>query len=160
MKKVIMLAAVVAALVSCQSKGMKAEEAAADSTALAMEEQPIVDEGWVFEGTVPATKTTPAANYLLTLNALENAGDTVYTMDITWLGADNGKDKVVTSKGMKKEVSKVVKNQPKKVIKLTPADGSAPMYLVVVNDTTLRMVNDSTLQETTSVCDLLLQPAK
>ena len=32
MKKVIMLAAVVAALVSCQSKGTKAEEAVADSS--------------------------------------------------------------------------------------------------------------------------------
>ena len=37
MKKVIMLAAVVAALVSCQSKGTKAEEAVADSLAVAME---------------------------------------------------------------------------------------------------------------------------
>lgn len=156
MKKVIMLAAVVAALVSCQSKGMKAEEAAADSTALAMEE-PTVDEGWVFVGTVPATKTTPAANYMLTLNAEANAVDTVYTMDVTWLGADNGNNKVVSSKGKKQEVHKVVKNQPKKAIKLTPADGSAPMYLVVVNDTTLRMVNDSTLQETATSYDLLLQ---
>lgn len=153
-----MLAAVVAALVSCQSKGMKAEQAAADSSALAMEEQPIVDEGWVFEGSVPATKTSPAADYVLTLNALESGGDTLYTMDVTWLGADNGNNKVVTSKGKKQEVHKVVKKQPKKAIKLTPADGSAPMYLVVVNDTTLRVVNDSTLQETATSYDLLLQP--
>ena len=36
MKKVIMLAAVVAALASCQSKANKAAEAQADSLALAM----------------------------------------------------------------------------------------------------------------------------
>lgn len=156
MKKVFMLAAVVAALVSCQSKGMKAEEANADSLALAT--MPTVDEGWVFEGMVPATKTAPAARYVLALNAMANANDTTYTMDITWLGADQGKDKVVSSQGKKQEVQKVVKNMPKKAVKLTPADGSAPMYLVVVNDTTLRMVNDSTLQETAASYDMILQP--
>ena len=33
--------------------------------------------------------------------------------------------------------------------KLTPSDGDAPVYFVVVNDTTLRLVNDS-LQEAVS----------
>ena len=41
-----------------------------------------------------------------------------------------------------------MKNQPKKGIKLTPNNGDKPMYFLVVNDTTLRMVNDSTLVET------------
>jgi hypothetical protein len=36
----------------------------------------------------------------------------------------------------------------KKGVKLTPDDGNKPMYFLVVNDTTLRMVNDSTLVET------------
>ena len=45
MKKVIMLAAVVAALVSCQSKGTKAEEAVADSLAVAME--PTMEERYM-----------------------------------------------------------------------------------------------------------------
>ena len=52
MKKVIMLAAVVAALVSCQSKGTKAEEAVADSLAVAME--PTMEETQVYEGVLPA----------------------------------------------------------------------------------------------------------
>lgn len=47
-----MLAAVVAALVSCQSKGTKAEEAVADSLAVAME--PTMEETQVYEGVLPA----------------------------------------------------------------------------------------------------------
>ena len=39
--------------------------------------------------------------------------------------------------------------KPTKAVKLTPNDGEAPMYFVIVNDTTLRLVNDS-LQEAVS----------
>ena len=39
--------------------------------------------------------------------------------------------------------------KPVTAVKLTPKDGEAPMYFVVVNDTTLRLVNDS-LQEAVS----------
>ena len=41
----------------------------------------------------------------------------------------------------------MVNNKPKKAIKLTPDNGDSPMYFVVVNDTTIRLVNDSTLEE-------------
>ena len=63
MKKVIMLAAVVAALVSCQSKGTKAEEAVADSLAVAME--PTMEETQVYEGVLPAADG-PGIRYVLT----------------------------------------------------------------------------------------------
>ena len=86
MKKVIMLAAVVAALASCQSKANKAAEAQADSLAIAM--TPITELTEVYEGTLPAADG-PGIDY------------------------------------------------------------EAPMYFVVVNDTTLRLVNDS-LQEAVS----------
>ena len=77
MKKVIMLAAVVAALVSCQSKGTKAEEAVADSLAVAME--PTMEETQVYEGVLPAADG-PGIRYVLTLNTLANATDTTYTL--------------------------------------------------------------------------------
>lgn len=48
MKKVIMLAAVVAALASCQSKANKAAEAEADS--LSIEMAPITEVTEVYEG--------------------------------------------------------------------------------------------------------------
>ena len=49
---------------------------------------------------------------------------------------------------VRENINKVVNNQPKKGVKLTPDNGDQPMYFLVVNDTTLRMVNDSTLVET------------
>ena len=123
MKKVIMLAAVVAALASCQSKANKAAEAQADSLAIAM--TPITELTEVYEGTLPAADG-PGIDYVLTLNAATDGVDTVYTLDMTYLDAEG--------QGQNK---------------LTPKDGEAPMYFVVVNDTTLRLVNDS-LQEAVS----------
>ena len=54
-----------------------------------------------------------------------------------------------TSKGKKQVIKKTVNNKQKTAYKLTPSDGDAPVYFVVVNDTTLRLVNDS-LQEAVS----------
>ena len=67
MKKVIMLAAVVAALASCQSKANKAAEAQADSLALAM--TPITELTEVYEGTLPAADG-PGIDYVLTLERM------------------------------------------------------------------------------------------
>ena len=73
MKKVIMLAAVVAALASCQSKANKAAEAEADS--LSIEMAPITEVTEVYEGTLPAADG-PGIDYVLTLNAATDGVDT------------------------------------------------------------------------------------
>ena len=77
MKKVIMLAAVVAALASCQSKANKTAEAEADSLAIAM--TPITELTEVYEGTLPAADG-PGIDYVLTLNAATAGVDTTYTL--------------------------------------------------------------------------------
>ena len=147
MKKVIMLAAVVAALASCQSKGTKAEEAVADSLAVAME--PTMEETQVYEGVLPAADG-PGIRYVLTLNMLADANDTTYTLDMTYLDAEGqGKDKTFSSKGKPQMIQKTVKNKKKAALKLTPSDGSEPVYFVIANDTTLTLSNDS-LQEAVS----------
>ena len=136
MKKVIMLAAVVAALASCQSKANKAAEAEADSIAIeAM--SPTVEATEVYEGTLPAADG-PGIRYVLTLNMLADANDTTYTLDMTYLDADGqGKDKTFTSAGKPQMIQKTVKNKKKTAHKLTPNDGSDPVYFVIANDTTL-----------------------
>lgn len=147
MKKVIMLAAVVAALASCQSKANKAAEAEADS--LSIEMAPITEVTEVYEGTLPAADG-PGIDYVLTLNAATDSVDTTYTLDMTYLDAEGqGKNKTFSSKGKQQTIQKVVNKKPTKAVKLTPNDGEAPMYFVIVNDTTLRLVNDS-LQEAVS----------
>lgn len=147
MKKVIMLAAVVAALASCQSKANKAAEAGADSLAVAM--TPITELTEVYEGTLPAADG-PGIDYVLTLNAATDGVDTMFTLDMTYLDAEGqSQNKKFTAKGKQQMIHKMVNKKPTKAVKLTPNDGQAPMYFVIVNDTTLRLVNDS-LQEAVS----------
>ena len=67
-----MLAAVVAALASCQSKANKTAEAEADSLAIAM--TPITELTEVYEGTLPAADG-PGIDYVLTLHALPVAAN-------------------------------------------------------------------------------------
>lgn len=103
----------------------------------------------VYEGTLPAADG-PGIDYVLTLNAATDGVDTTYTLDMTYLDAEGqGKNKTFSSKGKQQTVQKVVNKKPTKAVKLTPNDGEAPMYFVIVNDTTLRLVNDS-LQEAVS----------
>ena len=147
MKKVIMLEAVVAALASCQSKANKAAEAQADSLALAM--TPITELTEVYEGTLPAADG-PGIQYVLSVDSVGPDGESGYTLVTTYLDAEGpGKNKSFTSKGKKEVIQKDVNNKKKTAIKLTPNDGDTPVYFVVVNDTTLRLVNDS-LQEAVS----------
>lgn len=147
MRKVIMLAAVVAALASCQSKAHKTAEAEADSLGIVM--TPITSLTEVYEGTLPAADG-PGIDYVLTLNATTDGMDTTYTLEMTYLDADGqGKNQTFTSKGKQQMVHKMVNRKPTKAVKLTPNNGEAPMYFVIVNDTTLRLVNDS-LQEAVS----------
>ena len=60
-----------------------------------------------------------------------------------------GKNKSFTSTGKRQVIQKDANNNKKTAYKLTPNDGEDPVYFVVVNDTTLRLVNDS-LQEAVS----------
>lgn len=148
MKKLLMFAALVAALASCQSNNKKTVQAEmADTT---MDALPIMEVDEVFTGTIPAADG-PGIDFVLTLGVTTDGIDTLYTLDMTYLDAAGpGKNQTFTSKGKKNEIHKVVNNKPKKAVKLTPDNGNSPMYFVIVNDTTLRMVNDSTLQETIS----------
>ena len=121
MKKVMMIAALAAALVSCQSKGTQ------NNDAVAMDESVMAVTGSVGPD-----------------------GESGYTLVTTYLDAEGpGKNKSFTSKGKKEVIQKDVDNKKKTAIKLTPNDGDTPVYFVVVNDTTLRLVNDS-LQEAVS----------
>ena len=150
MKKIMMLVAIAAAFASCQSNNKKGAEIVMenDSVVAIIPAPPMVEvDEEIFTGTIPAADG-PGIDYVLTLGAATDGIDTVYMLDMTYLDAAGpGKNKTFTSKGTKKDIHKVVNNQPKKAIKLTPDNGDSPMYFVVVNDTTIRMVNDSTLEE-------------
>lgn len=149
MKKLMMFVAIVAAFVSCQSNNKKqAEIIVENDSVVAIIPAPVEVDEEIFTGTIPAADG-PGIDYILTLGAATDGVDTVYTLEMTYLDADGpGKHQTFTTKGKQQSVHKVVNNQPKKGVKLTPNNGDQPMYFLVVNDTTLRMVNDSTLVET------------
>ena len=149
MKKLMMFVAIVAAFVSCQSNNKKqAEIIVENDSVVAIIPAPVEVDEEIFTGTIPAADG-PGIDYILTLGAATDGVDTVYTLEMTYLDADGpGKHQTFATKGKQQSVHKVVNNQPKKGVKLTPNNGDQPMYFLVVNDTTLRMVNDSTLVET------------
>jgi len=145
----MMLVAIVAAFASCQSNKKKNVEMIMENdSVIAIMPAPIEVDEEIFTGTLPAADG-PGIDYVLTLGAATDGVDTVYTLEMTYLDADGpGKHQTFTSKGKQKTIHKKVNNHPKKGVKLTPDNGDQPMYFLVVNDTTLRMVNDSTLVET------------
>ena len=101
------------------------------------------------EGILPAADG-PGIQYVLSVDSVGPDGESGYTLVTTYLDAEGpGKNKSFTSKGKKEVIQKDVDNKKKTAIKLTPNDGDTPVYFVVVNDTTLRLVNDS-LQEAVS----------
>ena len=152
MKKVIFLVAIVAALASCQSKSNKTavDDSAIDSM------MPIVEETEVYAGTLPATAGSPAINYVLTLDMMADSNDTLYTLDVVCL--DDNQQPTAQKMSVKDKpemIKKIIKDKKldkkvnKAAIKLTPNDGSEPMYFLVTNDTTLTLTTDS-LQESIS----------
>ncbi len=145
----MMLVAIVAAFASCQSNNKKNVELIMENdSVIAIVPAPIEVDEEIFTGTLPAADG-PGIDYVLTLGAATDGVDTIYTLEMTYLDADGpGKHQTFTSKGKQKTIHKKVNNHPKKAVKLTPDNGDQPMYFLVVNDTTLRMVNDSTLVET------------
>ena len=146
-----MWVAVAAAFASCQSINKKNMEMIVenDSVVAIIAAPPVIEvDEEIFTGTLPAADG-PGIDYVLTLGAATDGVDTVYTLDMTYLDANGpGKHQTFKTKGKQQKVHKVVNNQPKKAVKLTPDNGDQPMYFLIVNDTTLRMVNDSTLVET------------
>ncbi len=132
----MMVAAIAAALVSCQSKGTRSNDAAA------MDKDTTATQLPVFEGTLPAADG-PGIRYILSVENPKADQAGTYTLVTTYLDAKGaGKDQSFTSKGTKQLIRKDVDNQPKTALKLTPENGDAPVYFVMVNDTTLRLVGE------------------
>ncbi|MFV0585946.1 copper resistance protein NlpE N-terminal domain-containing protein [Bacteroides reticulotermitis] len=142
MKKVFMMVAVVAALASCQSKANKGSEAGSDSLAVEVA-SPLSETSEVYQGTLPAADG-PGIDYVLALNTAVNGTDTIYSLEMTYLDAEGpGKNKSFTFKGKQESIRKVVNQKTKRGYKLSADHDDTPVYFVVVNDSTLRLVNEN-----------------
>lgn len=147
MKKLVFMFATAALVLSCQSKGNKAE----------MIESEVVEEGIVttpdptiegmvaqtYEGVLPAADCE-GVNYNLVILTEEDSvgGDGLYQLTATYLGADNGKDKTLKSKGKKVTLHGTPKNKKATAYKLVPEDGSESINFLVATDSTLTLVGE------------------
>lgn len=147
MKKVMLIAAIAAALVSCQSKSNQNNYTTDESVmAVAADDSSAVA---VYEGILPAADG-PGIQYVLSIDSIGPNGESGYTLITTYLDADGqGKNKSYTTKGKRRILHRDINNRNRTAYQLIPDDGEDPVYFVVVNDTTLRLVNDS-LQEAVS----------
>ena len=143
MKKVMMIAALAAALVSCQSKGTQ------NNDTVAMDESVMAVTGndssavAVYEGILPAADG-PGIQYVLSVDSVGPDGESGYTLVTTYLDAEGpGKNKSFTFQRKERSYPERRRQQEENSHQADPNDGDTPVYFVVVNDTTLRLVNDS-----------------
>ncbi len=147
MKKVMMIAAIAAALASCQSKGTQ-DNVSKDETATTTANDNSTNLS-VYEGIVPAADG-PGIRYVLSVDNVNSEKEGTYTLVTTYLDSEGaGKENSFTSKGTKQIIRKEVNKVTKTALKLTSDNGDAPVYFLIVNDTTLRLVNED-LQEAES----------
>lgn len=138
----MLMAACVAALVSCQSKGNQSEEALLDDgvlTIVANDSSAVA----VYEGVLPAADG-PGIQYVLSVDSIGPDGESDYTLIMNYIDANGpGKDQTFTSKGKSKTIQKKENNKTKKVFQLTPNDGSASLFFELLNDSTLLLIGES-----------------
>ncbi len=147
MKKLVFVFATAVLVLSCQSKGNKAEviesEIVEDSIVIAPDStlEGMVSE--TYEGVLPAADCE-GIRYNLVIQTDEDSigGDGLYQLSMTYLGADNGKDKTFKSKGKKVTLHGTPKNKKATVYQLVPTDGEESINFLVATDSTLTLVGE------------------
>ena len=132
MKRLLMMLPLLGMLTACCADRKCASattEVVPDTTAVAYEE--------IYAGTFPAADCS-GISYLLRFYLSEEGSDTLFVLDATYLDADgDGLHKSFTTTG---KCSSMVDQA---YFSLNPDNGESPMNFQIVNDTILRMVNDS-----------------
>ena len=143
MKKIMILAVACAALAACQPKAKPAtNEAGTDTTAVA------ATDTTHYEGVVPAADG-PGIRYEL---ALANDSTDGFVLTETYLAAKDGKDETHTYNGKKEVMKKTVNGKEQTAYKFDLGKDGGVSYFLVVDDSTLRMVNEE-LEEAATGAD-------
>ena len=126
MRKIVfaIIGVAVVMLTACQSSQSKSVERGKEESRV------------IYKGILPAADC-PGIVYDLTL-----IGDSAYTLNMTYLEGIDGKDVTFSSTGN----VDYTRQGDKRAVILKPSTDEVATYLLVVNDSILRMVNDS-LQE-------------
>ncbi len=142
MKKALMALAACALIASCQQKG-KTEANAENADSVAVDS--MVSDSVRYEGVIPAADG-PGIRYQL---ALANDSTDGFSLVMTYLEAENGADKAFYYNGKKEDVKKTVDGKEKSGYKLNLGKEEDAEYFLLLNDSTLRMV-DKDLKEAVS----------
>lgn len=99
--------------------------------------------GVTYQGVLPAADG-PGIEVTLTLDAGVRDGDTLFVLDEVYIEADNmGENMQFTTKGTQHRISRMVDGVQRYAYMLVPERHEPPMYWLVVDNQTLRFVNDS-----------------
>lgn len=130
MKKVMFMIAAVTAFAACQSKNKPGESVTEMSA-----EKTVTPDSICYQGEVPAADG-PGIRYELSIS---NDGTDGYSLKLTTLAADNGNDLIERYSGTIDKKTQEANGTKKTVYKL--GEDPNAFYLLVVNDSTLRLVN-------------------
>lgn len=142
MKKTLMILAACAMLASCQQQNKTAasqngnDSAAVDS---------MNADSLRYEGTLPAADG-PGIRYSL---AIANDSTAGFAMTETYLEAQQGKDQTFRYAGQAETIAKTVDGKEVKAYKLQLGKDEPAKFFKMLNDSTLRMVNEE-LEEAAS----------
>ena len=142
MKKLLFVLVAAALVVSCQSKGNKAEitsESMEDSVFMVNDSTIGELQTYTYEGLLPAADCE-GIQYQLVLQAVSPDSVGNYTLNTTYIGADKGKDKKFTEKGKTKVVRGTVDDQNAVIIQLVGENGDEVINFLAENDSVLTMV--------------------
>ena len=99
--------------------------------------------GVTYQGLLPAADG-PGIEVTLTLDADVKDGDTLFVLDEVYLEAGNmGENLRYTTKGKQHLISRTIDGVQRHAYMLVPEHHEPPMYWLIVDDHTLRFVNDS-----------------
>lgn len=120
MKKLWIISAVAAMIVGCTQK-----------------------HGVTYRGLLPAADG-PGIEVTLTLDAGVRDGDTLFVLDEVYIEAGTmGENLHYVTKGKQHRISRIVDGVCRHAYMLTPERHEPPMYWLIIDDQTLRFVNDS-----------------
>lgn len=144
MKKVLMFAVIATALVSCNSNNNRNQTRVEnrDTIPTVAQSSATTEQVQVYEGLLPAADG-PGIRYRVTLRNNGNMNDGTYSMDMTYLEAENGRDQTFRSSGRIQTMRGSATNPNATVYKLTSNDDNEVTYFLMRDDRTLRLLNEN-----------------
>lgn len=143
MKKLLFVFAVTALVMSCQSKGNQAEvtsESMEDSVFMVNDSTIGELQTFTYQGMLPAADCE-GIDYQLVLQTVSPDSVGTYILNTTYIGADNGKNKVLTEKG-KTNVIRGIKSNPNAVVVQLVSDKGDKTNFLAEGDSALTLVNN------------------